>query len=626
MNEGVLEGLADSCFLVNASTLFGFSNVVSPHITTQEATDLLDFALGRFEEHIDNDYADGYWAEWMMPPDSIIDAFTGFIWSALGSPRSEIRWRAAHCVRKLAEMGCEAEIDALINWLVKDKVAAFGSHNYPFYNLHARQYLLIAIARATIDRPDLFRKHYVIFVQQALNEIPHTVIQKYAADIALLIEAAFPTTYEPDIIEKLHRVNISPFPVQKIEGYRNTLESPWHISGQVDTSLKLHFSYDFDRYWFEPLGRVFGISTQQTEELAREILLKEWRIKIDSEYIDDPRKNLWRSHDHGRETWHDHGGYPRTDNYDFYLSYHATLAVAAKLLKEIPVVSSYDWDEDEWSDWLRRHCLTRNDGRWLADRRDPAPLARRIWINEKNSDDWRWEITPEDFLNGLLLEHDGETWLNVNSNWHDNDTNGKESFFISSALVSPTTSSSLLNALTTCSNPHDYRLPDYREDDMEIKILSFELQGWIYSGSQEKRLDEFDPYSDDISYPPYQIGESFVEQFGLTSDVEQRKWYLPNETKASLICELWSEKTSKYKDDPPRHGNRLTASLAFLKKLCSDLKLELIIQVKIERNYLSKSYNSRKNDDIGYQFPYCKIYILSENGTLRDARTSYQLR
>jgi hypothetical protein len=626
MNEGVLEGLADSCFLVNASTLFGFSNVVSPHITTQEATDLLDFALGRFEEHIDNDYADGSWAKWMIPPDSITDAFTGFIWSALGSPRSEIRWRAAHCVRKLAEMGCEAEIDALINWLVKDKVAAFGSHNYPFYNLHARQYLLIAIARATIDSPDLFRKHYVIFVQQALNEIPHTVIQKYAADIALLIEAAFPTTYEPDIIEKLHRVNISPFPVQKIEGYRNTLESPWHISGQVDTSLKLHFSYDFDRYWFEPLGRVFGISTQQTEELAREILLKEWRIKIDSEYIDDPRKNLWRSHDHGRETWHDHGGYPRTDNYDFYLSYHATLAVAAKLLKEIPVVSSYDWDEDEWSDWLRRHCLTRNDGRWLADQRDPAPLQRRGWLEEKASDHWRWEIKPDDFLEGLLLERDGETWLAVAGSWDDNDRERNEKFYITSALVSPETASSLLNALTTCINPHDYKLPNYQEDDMEFKTMPFKLHGWIYSDPQEKRLDEFDPYSGDISYPPYQIGKSFVEQFGLTSDVDQREWYLTDTTKASLVCELWSEKTSGYKDDLPRCGNRMITSLAFLTKLCADLQRDLIIEVQIKRNYLRKSYNSRNDDGIEYPSPYCKIYILSANGTLRDARTSYQLR
>lgn len=626
INEGVLEGLADSCYLVDASTLFGFSNIVSPHITTQESTELLDFALGRFEEHIDSNYADGCWAEWMIPPDTIIDAFTGFIWSGLGSPRSEIRWRAVHCVRKLAEMECEPEIDSLINWMNQDNVGAFGSHQYPFYNLHARQYLFIAIARVAIDDPKLFKKHHAVFIQHALYGISHALIQKYATEIALSVEKAFPDTYTPEIIEQLHQVNISQFPIQKVEGYGNTLESPWHIREQVDKNLKLHFSYDFDRYWFEPLGRVFGISAQQVEELAREILLKEWRIKIGSEYIEDPRDNLWRSHDYDRETWHSNYNYPRTDNYSFCLSYHAMLAVSAKLLKEMPVVHSYDWEENEWLEWLQRHCLTRTDGRWLADRRDPAPLARRMWIYEKKSDDWRWEIKPEDFLDGLLLDRDGETWLNINSNWYDNDNDGEENFYISSALVSPTSSSSLLNALTTCANPHDYKLPNYQEDNMEIKTFPFELQGWIYSGSQERRLDEFDPYAGDIYYPSYQIGQSFVEKFGLISDLEQREWYLPNETKASLISELWSEKISGYKDDPTRHGNRLTASLAFLKKLCSDLELDLIIQVQIKRSYLSKSYNSRKNDGIEYPLPYCKIYILSSNGTLKDTRTSYQLR
>lgn len=616
IREGVLEGLSDSCYLVNESTLFGFANVVTSKISPQEAHDLLDFALGRFEKHIDSNYGDGNWADWMIPPDTITGAFSGFVWAALGSLRSEIRWRAVHCVRKLAEMGCESEVDALINWMNQDSVGAFGSQQYPFYNLHARLYLLIATARVAIDDPKLFKKHHAIFEQYALHGISHALIQKYATNTALSIEKAFPDTYTPEIIEQLQQVNISQFPIHKVKGYGNTLESPWHIRGQIDTTLNLHFSYDFGRYWFEPLGRVFGISAQQIEELAREILLNEWNLKTGSKYIDDPRS--YRDHD--RETWHSHYSYPRTDNYSFYLSYHAMLAVAAKLLKEMPVVHSYDWEENEWLAWLHRHCLTRTDGRWLADRRDPAPLLRRTWIDEKKSDDWRWEITSKDFLDALLLKRDGETWLNVNSSWYDNDNDGEESFYISSALVSPTTSSSLLNALTTCSNPHDYRLPDYQEDDMEIKILSFELQGWIYRGSQEKRLDEFDPYSGDISYPPHQIGESFVEKFGLMSDLEQREWYFSNETRPSLICELWSEKISGYKDDPTRHGNRLTASLTFLKKLCSDLELDLIIEVQIRRNYLSKSYNRRQNDGIEYPLPYCKIYILSANGTLKEAR------
>uniref|UniRef100_UPI001178AEB4 hypothetical protein n=1 Tax=Crenothrix polyspora TaxID=360316 RepID=UPI001178AEB4 len=198
-------------------------------------------------------------------------------------------------MRRLAETGCEVEIDALINWMVKDYVGAFGSHKYPFYNLHARQYLLIAIAHAAIDVPQIFQKHYAIFAQHALDGIPHALIQKFAADIALVIEAAFPNTYNSETIEKLSQIGVSQFLIQEIEGYGNHFESPWHKRGEVDRSLQIHFSYDFDRYWFEPLGNVFGITAQQVEDLARVSLLKDWGIQMEDQYVHDPRENLWRN-------------------------------------------------------------------------------------------------------------------------------------------------------------------------------------------------------------------------------------------------------------------------------------------------------------------------------------------
>jgi hypothetical protein len=120
----------------------------------------------------------------------------------------------------------------------------------------------------------------------------------------------------------------------------------------------------------------------------------------------------------------------------------------------MPVVHRRDSYEDEWREWLSRHLLTRNDGYWLADRRDPAPLERRRWIYENKTGNWRKEITPIDFLDGILLERNGETWLNVFGSWEDGDSERKESFYVSSALVSPEASQSLLYALTNCSNPH----------------------------------------------------------------------------------------------------------------------------------------------------------------------------
>jgi hypothetical protein len=555
IREGIMEGLSENSNLANASTFFGFAETVSTYISPQEATDLLDFALSRFEEHINDDYADGPWADWLKSPEDISDTFAGFIWATLGSPRSAIRWQAAHCVRRLAEARCEREIEALIQWMNRDSVDAFSSHKFPFYNLHARQYLLIALARVSIDNPQILRRHYATFSQQALHSISHVLIQKYSAEVSLNIEKAFPSTYDTDVIEQLRQVGISQMPIKQIERYGEMLESPWHKRDEIDKDLKFHLSYDFDSYWFAPLGEVFGISGKQVEELAREIIVKEWHIETDGSYYSDPRVNLWSSPRQERETFHSHYSYPRADDYSFYLSYHAMLSVAAKLLCEMPVVHKQDWyEEEEWSDWLDRHVLTRSDGRWLADRRDPAPLARRAWLHEKKTEHWRKEIVSDDFLDGLLVERHGETWLHIYGHWSDSDDEREESFHISSALVLPVTSQSLLNALNTCLDPHDFKLPDYQEERMELAKPPFELKGWIWKEHIDKRLDEYDPYAGDIGYPPYKIGKTIADLFGLSADLEQREWHLPNADNASLICELWSVEHRDEREDPLRYG------------------------------------------------------------------------
>ena len=627
IHEGIVQGLSDSFDLVDASTLFGLSEIVSSFISPQEASSLLEFALFRFEMHVNHDYGDGPWNNSLFPPDNITDAFTGFVWAALGSPRSRVRWQAVHCVRRLAEAGCEQELNSLVEWIKRDCVNAFGSRTFPFYNLHARLYLLIALARISIDNPELLRHHHLLFKHHALDGSPHALIQKFAAEIALFIEAAFPKTYESNVVKMLRAVGTSQMPVKEIDRYReNVQKTPWHIRGEVDCNLKLHFGWDFDRYWFEPLGRVFGISGRQVEELAREVVLKEWSVAIGDDFIRDPRSNLWNSYQPERETWHDHGSYPRTDDYSFYISYHAMFAVAAKLLLEMPVVHSDSWCEDEWADWLQRHTLTRSDGRWLVDRRDPPPLERRAWLSEKLTENWQQDIKSDDFLDGLLTDYRGETWLNIRGSWSDSDSGRQESFYITSALVSQKTSESLLNALSTCLNPHDFKLPAYEEEEMEFNESPFKLQGWICRGSQDEGLDAADPHAGEIDYPPYRIGDSLIEQLRLSVDSEQRKWFMADRKEESLVCQLWKTPAERRDEEIPKHGIRMSASLEFLKHLCATLERELIIEVQIKRRLRRSSYYTRSNDDGEYPAANSKVYILSADGKLRDTGTCYQLR
>ncbi|AIY08774.1 hypothetical protein LK13_09330 [Paenibacillus polymyxa] len=625
IQKGIIEGLATHGDLVHTTTFFGFVTVALKHVSTQEATDLLDFALSRFELHIDSNYGDGPWSQNLLPPVQMNSAFAGFIWSALGSPKSSTRWCAVHCVRRLAEAQCNGEIDALIEWLERDNVDLFGATNIPFYNLHARQFLFISLARVSIDNPQILLHHSNVFYKYALKSSPHILIQKYATDIALNIEKTHPGTYSIEVIELLQKVGKSQFDKVELDDRWDTRDSYWHANETIDTSLNFHHGYDFDSYWFEPLGRVFGISSEQVEDLVTDVVINEWKMEHDGGYKNDPRHSLWRSSSEQQQTYHSHGSYPRIDNYNFYLSYHAMLVVASKLLEKMPVVQSSDWYEDEWYEWLHRHLLTRSDGYWLYDRRDPIPLSRREWINDSRKPEWREEISNDDFLDGLLAERNGELWLNVFGSWQDGDSERAESFYITSSLVSSATAQSLLHALSTCSNPHDFKLPAYEEDEMEIDLDTFKLKGWVYQEEAYKYLDEFDPHSAKVDYPPYKIGNSITEKMKISSDYEKREWTLADESKASIICEIWVPIYDSHEEEEIRRGNRLTASLLFLKRLCTEFQSELIIEVQIRRSFRQKSY-MRGSESNEYKPPFSKLFIFSADGRLRDTETYYELR
>ena len=624
LNLGILEGLETSCQLEDGATLFSFCNIVASYISPESAVKVLTFGLDRFNEHIDSDFADGNWSESLLPPENSSESIAGLIWSALGSPRSRVRWKAAHTVRRLVETGSDREVDELVNWLNKGTVNAFGSSRYPFYKLHANLYLLIALARAAKDNVNPLLKHSEVFAFHALASIPHVLIQKLAAEVALQIEKEYPSTYTKEIVTQLQSVGRSRFPIMKLEGHNELLQSPWHINNQIEGSLDFNFSYDFDRYWFEPLARVFGISSAQVADLAKQVVLIDWKIKKSGYSVDDPRLSLWKSNS-DRETWHTYSEYPKTDNYHFYISYHAMLSVASKLLEVMHVVQRYEYEENEWIDWLKRHFLSCGNGDWLSDRRDPPPIVQRAWLSEAKSEIWRWEIKPEDFLEGLLIEREGDVWVNVWGQWSDADNEHIEDYSIMSAFVDNKASSALLNALTTCSNPHDYKLPNYLESGMEFKTPPFELVGWICRNEQSLYLDELDPFSGSIPYPPYSVGNSFAEKFGLTESADQRIWSISDTSEVVLLSELWANEKPEHREAEARRGNRMIASISFLQRMCSELGQDLIVEVQIKRRKQNRSYKSESDDEINYTPAYSKVYLLSGNGALRDATTSYRV-
>jgi hypothetical protein len=182
LKNGIIERLATGDGFNDASTFFGFISLMSGYIRSDEADEVLKYSLDRFELHIEDDFGDGEWSDWLKTDENVSACIAGLIWSALGSPKSAMRWNAAHTVRTLADLNCGEIIDYLIDWLNKDEVGPYGSIKFPFYNLHARLYLFISLARVSIDNPVLLKKHSSVFTRYGFE--PHSLIQKYSFDIA----------------------------------------------------------------------------------------------------------------------------------------------------------------------------------------------------------------------------------------------------------------------------------------------------------------------------------------------------------------------------------------------------------------------------------------------------------
>ena len=207
-------------------------------------------------------------------------------------------------------------------------------------------------------------------------------------------------------------MNTSPFPVVSTRHYRRH-------SGQQDSDGggvaedRFIFGYDMSRYWFESLGDCFAMSSSEIEKHAERVIKEDWKLSRNGHWDDDERarRSLYRE----RETWHSHGSYPQTDDLSFYLSYHAMFTAAGKLLATVPLHQDPNDPDDEFQDWLSRHLLTREDGRWLADRRDPKPLEWPSWKNELQHENWRWSVSKTDF-DGLLGI--GGARLNVWGHWN----------------------------------------------------------------------------------------------------------------------------------------------------------------------------------------------------------------
>lgn len=625
---GATKGLSETGLIEDAGSLFQFARYYASQLTILEAKDLINFGLSRFENYIDADYADGVWSNDFTLPNSVEHALISYVYANLGSPRVEERWRAVHAVIRLYQLKRYEEIGLLMDCLSHGVLDIFIPPAYDFYELHAKLYLLVALTRCVQIKTSALLKYQDEFIAIALNDDQGILCQYYAKQICLQIYKGHPDTLDETLLNEINQIGVSQLPAIIGEEYNYKTDSPWHKESSLQDLPEFYFGYDFDDSWLAPLGRVFGVSVKQIEDLAKDVWFNEWEQTLDGKWTNDSRQNLWKKLNRYQNQYDmdcKGSSYPDIDTYSFYTSYHLMLAVASKLVKVMPVVQSEYDEKSTWLKWLDRHLLLDDNLKLLSESRDYMPIDRRDWVHEDDSEEWQWQIKETDFIDLLVVNQENATWLNVEGEWEEVENRRIESISFSSILVPKKFSQSLLHTTLTYEN-HIHGcflydlcpLNDEYDDEAFIGLKLLEGSETVYG------IGSKDPFCGDIHIEPFKLHSSIMKVIKCTPANDMKNWKLDN--KLVLKNKYWSEDKTEDRENCPSHGNQVLASLDLLTSICKKMNVEIAIQVNIKRRYKDSYSSRRKDNDLGYIPPYSKTFLLSSDGKLRDATKCYQLR
>lgn len=607
----VLDAIGETPDLADSDRLFSLVGLLVIKLSEDEALEALKFGLGLFTSVLEDRDGDGPWSSGLLPPTDIKASLAGYIWATLAAPESVLRWEGSHVVLGLVSLGRHDVLSHVVKFATERIGGPFVDAKLPFYDLHALQWLLIGIARATIDFPSVLAPFASQICDWALKDQSHVLIRQFAARAALTLMDNGMLVDKDNLKTRLTRINVSDFPVVESKSYNYIRSKKKVVSTENDVD-RYYFGIDFGPYWFTPLGSVFALSQDEIETEALKVIRTDFGYSAKGRWDEDERsrRKIYQE-DH---THHSHGSYPRADTLQFYHSYHAMMIVAGKLLAKIPVHCKSGYDEEHgFLVWLERHDLARRDGRWLWDRRDPTPLEYPFWPDLKKNDTEQQVFRVDDFDDSLH----SETMVNVWGSWTISDSELEQSVHITSALVSPDKSITLLRALGTANDFHDYALPS-AESEMEIDEFGFELKGWIVSHSRDRGVDGQDRWAGGICFPPPMPAPYIIDEMALGLDLDRRLW-LGRDKSIVMASQVWGhyDEARRHESSNSERGSRLQVSLEFLTLMLAKIGRDLIIEVQMDRCRRSRPYESGVKDDKDRIPTKARLYLFGADGRFR---------
>lgn len=522
-----------------------------------------------------NSVADGQWHAGLYPDSDIVKIASGLIWRQLGAPHAEDRWRAAHSMRSLAKLARWDVIDQLVKGAGSKSASPFHASELEFYYLHAKLWLLIALARLAIDHPPEVARYQETLMAVVLDETePHVLMRHFARSALIACVDAGALKISEQKAKELRAANTSPYPRLDTKTRNGGGYYKGRTKGTPKPDFEFHLDMDFHKGDVDNLGQVFGKGTWEVVDLMSEIV-KRLDPSVTSMY--DPK---------GRQSRYGRDSYGMSDRYHSYaqqLGWHALFFAAGKFLKKYPVTN--DWwcadYGDPWTEWLRRQVLTRRDGLWLSDGTDRTPLDTQTILLRKGKE--RLELTgDQDLIKKLVGISARPHEIVIEGDWYSADS---IKVSISSALVDPDDAKKLAQELVD-EEPMSAWLPTFYGSDEDPGYSNNEKEGyepWVVNPSGEARLDKQDPLGVDEANRRSRLVRDYVDPLRIDAvDAFGKAWQYRN-AEIALRAQAWGRNESD-NDRSSRPGLRLLCTVPTLKKVLKKHDKTLLLLIVLQRS------------------------------------------
>ncbi len=378
-----LQGIAEEERLGSAADLFYMASLAAHASSPDDAASALRFALDEMDSALDVDDGDGSWRDELMPSGTLVEVIADYLWSMMGSPEVKRRWRAAHAVRCLVRWAPECVLQRLCQDALRGKIAAMQDHRLPFYQLHAEEWLLVALARVAIDAPVCLGASAEFLTHKARPQEKHARLRSLAANTLVRLHEGGIFSQTLNEFERLKAINAD----------RSSVLAPRPVETKAvgDEGGRLFFHYESRDSLLRPLSSAFKISEDDANKRLEPIMRMLATDEIGNLVSTDPRRErgIIRNDDRrGRHARHQ-------DDWSSYLSGHAVMTLCGQLLDgDTPGKG----DEGYFSPahFLKRQGLSSPaGGRWAADRRSAVPSSCRL-IATTPDKDWLAQINQVD--------------------------------------------------------------------------------------------------------------------------------------------------------------------------------------------------------------------------------------